>query len=83
MATRWTKAVYSGSYADTADYTVVYYTISRDDCPTIKGTPVSIYRASDQRIFVGARHSMPEHAFPPRFQPSLKAAKVYVELMKD
>jgi hypothetical protein len=83
MATQWIKAVQPGGYADTAYYTAVYYTASESSCPAIKGIPVSIHRTPDRRTFVGARHSRHEHAFPPRFQPSLKAAMVYVELMKD
>lgn len=49
----------------------------------IEGISVSIHKTADGKFFIGARSAVDESSFPPRFQPSLKAAKVYVELMKD
>jgi hypothetical protein len=83
MAIVWLATNNPRAYAGRVPYTTVYCTASGTAAPCIKGIPVSLHEASAGEVFVGARYSFHEHTFPPRFQPDLKTAKAYVELMKD
>lgn len=83
MATRWACARHPRAYAGELKYSAIYMAEKHTPIPHIKGIAVSIHETSDCRFFIGARLQRDEPKFPPRFQPSLEAAKVYIELVKD
>jgi hypothetical protein len=83
MAIHWMRARHTRAYANELVYAVLHTSLNGTPIPHIKGVGVSIHETPDHRFFIGARLQSDEPNFPPHFQPSLEAAKFYVELVKD